>query len=170
MGKLTATAVRHAKPSDTAYKMPDGGGMYLLIAKSGSKYWRYDYRHLGKRKTLALGVYPDTSLADARKLHQSARESLAQGTDPNDAKRLRRLTKKLAAAESFEALAHEWFKTKMQDKSEKHRYRVKRAMENDLFPSLGRRPINQINAPELLMVLRKIEGRGAIETAHRGGP
>jgi integrase len=167
MGKLTATAVRQAKGQANPTKLPDGGGLYLLVRPNGSKYWRYDYRFAGKRKTLALGVYPDTSLADARKLHQAAREALAKGTDPGEEKRLEKLTKQLAAADSFEALAAEWLATKMQDKSEKHRNRVKRALENDLFPTLGRRPINEITSPELLMALRKIEARGAIETAHR---
>ena len=123
MGKLSATAVRQAKGQAKPSKLPDGGGLYLLVQPSGSKYWRYDYRFAGKRKTLALGVYPDTSLADARKLHQSARETLAKGADPGEAKRLEKLTKQLAAADSFEVLANEWLATKMQDKSEKHRNR-----------------------------------------------
>jgi len=167
MGKLSATGVRQAKSQAKPTKMPDGGGLYLLVHPNRSKYWRYDYRFAGKRKTLALGVYPDISLADARKLHQTARETLAKGTDPGEAKRLEKLNRQMAAADSFEELAKEWLVTKMQDKSEKHRNRVKRALENDLFPSLGRRPINEITSPELLMALRKIEARGAIETAHR---
>jgi hypothetical protein len=132
--------------------MSDGGGMYLLVQPNGSMYWRYDDRYLTKRQTLALGVFPDTCLADARKLHQSAREILAKGIDPCRAKKLEKSAKMRAAGNSFEALANEWFETKMQDKSEKHQSRVKRALENDLFPSLGRCPINDITAPELLVV------------------
>ena len=134
MGRLSATGVKQAKVQNKTTKMPDGGGLYLLVKPNGSKYWRYDYRFSNKRKTLALGVYPDTSLADARKLHQQARENLARNTDPSEAKKLEKLTKHLASADSFEAIATEWFETKMCDKSEKHRKRVKRAMENDLYP------------------------------------
>jgi integrase len=167
MSKLAATSVKQAKAQTKIYKMSDGGGLYLLVKPNGSKYWRYDYRYLKKRKTLALGVYPDTSLADARQLHQQARKILARGTDPSEAKKLERVTKRMASEDSFEALATEWFAIKMIDKSDKHRTRTQRAMENDLFPSLGSRPIKDITAPELLMALRKIEARGAIDTAHR---
>lgn len=167
MGKLTATAVQQSKGQAAPVKLADGGGLYLLVQPGGGKYWRYNYRYAGKRKTLALGVYPDTSLAAARKLHQSARETLASGMDPGEAKRIERVTRHLASADSFEAIAREWMTTKMQDKSEKHRSRVKRALEGDLFPTLGKRPIADISSAELLQALRKIEARGAIETAHR---
>ena len=167
MGKLTATGVKQAKAQAKAVKMPDGGGLYLLLNPNASKYWRYDYRYAGKRKTLALGVYPDTSLADARKLHQAAREQLAKGIDPNEAKRLARITRHLASADSFEAVATEWYESKLKDKSDSYRDRTRRLLKNDLYPSLGTRPISQITAPELLMVLRKVEGRGAVDMAHR---
>ncbi len=167
MGKLTATAVKQAKGQAKPVKLPDGGGMYLLVNPSGSKYWRYNYRFAGKRKTLALGVYPDTSLAAARKLHQTARETLAKDVDPSEAKRIERITRHLASADSFEAVATEWYESKLHDKSDSYRDRTSRLLKNDLYPSLGTRPISQITSAELLMVLRKVEARGAVNMAHR---
>jgi integrase len=167
MGKLTATRVKQTKGQSKPVKLPDGGGLYLLVKPNGSKYWRYDYRYAGKRKTLALGVYPDTSLADARKAHQGAREKLAKDMDPGEIRKVERLTRNLASAESFEAIATEWFKTKMGDKCQGHQDRTWRILKQDLFPSIGRRPISQIKPPEVLAALRKVESRGAIETAHR---
>jgi integrase len=165
--KLAATAVRQAKPKDKAYKMTDGKGLYLLVHPQNGKYWRYDYRFTGKRKTLALGVFPDISLSDARALHQQAREKLSAGIDPAEIKRVEKLTKNLAAADSFEAIGREWFNHKVQNKSENHKVRVLRILEKDLIPSLGHRPISKITAPELLAALRKIEKRGAVDIAHR---
>lgn len=167
MGKLTATAVQQSKGQAKPVKLPDGGGMYLLVNTNGTKYWRYNYRFAGKRKTLALGVYPDTSLATARKLHQAARETLAAGIDPSEAKRIERITRHLASADSFEAVATEWYESKLQDKSDSYRDRTRRLLKKNLYPSLGTRPISQITSAELLMVLRKVEARGAVDMAHR---
>lgn len=167
MGKLTATEVKQAKPGKKLQKLTDGGGLYLQVHPNGSRYWRYDYRFAGKRKTLALGVYPDVSLKDAREQHQEARRALAQGTDPGEQRKVAKLTRTIAAADSFEAVAREWFETKMHDRSQSHKSRTLRNLESDLFPYLGTRPIANITAPELLAVLRKIESRGAIESAHR---
>jgi integrase len=167
MGKLSATGVQQAKGQAKPVKLPDGGGMYLLVNPNGTKYWRYNYRFAGKRKTLALGVYPDTSLADARKAHQKARETLAKDIDPGEAKRIERITRHLASAESFEAVASEWYQAKLQGKSDSYRDRTRRLLKNDLYPSLGTRPISQITSVELLMVLRKVEARGAVDMAHR---
>jgi integrase len=167
MGKLTATAVKQSKGQAKPVKLPDGGGMYLLVNPNGTKYWRYNYRYAGKRKTLAMGVYPDTSLAAARKLHQTARETLAKDIDPGEAKRIERITRHLASADSFEAVATEWSESKLHDKSDSYRDRTIRLLKNDLYPSLGTRPISQITSAELLMVLRKVESRGAVNMAHR---
>lgn len=166
MGNLTATGVKQAKPREKQYKMTDGDGMYLLVTPAGGKYWRYNYRYAGKRKTLALGVYPEISLADARSRHFSAREDLARGTDPSEVKRVEKVTRHLAAAESFEAVGREWFHRNMEGKSKSYHDRTLRILEKDLFPSLGRRPISEIKAPELLAVLRKIEAR-TVDIAHR---
>ena len=167
MGKLTATAVRQAKGQAKPVKLADGGGLYLLVKPDGHRYWRYDYRYAGKRKTLALGVCPDISLADARKAHQQARETLAKDIDPGDAKRIERITRHLASADSFEAVATEWYESRLADKSDSYRDRTRRLLKNDLYPSLGARPISQITAAELLMALRKVEARGAVDMAHR---
>jgi len=165
MQKLTATAVKQAKPKAKPYKLADGGGLYLHV-KTAGKYWRYKYRFAGKEKLLALGTYPDISLADARKLHQAARENLADGIDPSSHKKTKKSADQSNSANSFEAVAIEWSKTrsKKADSTEK---RQRALLEKDLFPFIGNRPIADIDAPELLKTLRKIENRGAIETAHR---
>ncbi len=164
---LTATEVKEAKPQAKPRKLADAGGLFLLIQSNGAKYWRYKYRYAGKEKTLALGVYPEVSLKTARQKHQKARDQLADGIDPGEVRKVEKLTRHLAAAESFEAVAREWYATKMQTKSASHKDRTLRALEKDLFPVLGNRPIAAVNAPELLAALRRIESRGAVETAHR---
>jgi integrase len=167
MGKLTAMAVQKAKGRAKAFKLQDEGGLYLLVNPNGSRYWRYNYRFADKRKTLALGVYPDTSLAKVRKSHQAARETLASGIDPSEEKRIERIIRNLSSADSFEAVATEWYESKLQGKSDSYRDRTRRLLKKDLYPSLGNRPISQITSIELLMVLRKIEARGAVDMAHR---
>ncbi|TGD74152.1 DUF4102 domain-containing protein [Mangrovimicrobium sediminis] len=164
---LTATEVKQAKPGAKPRKLADGRGLYLLVQPNGAKYWRYKYRYAGKEKSLALGVYPEVSLKEARRAHQKARDRLTENTDPGEVRKVEKLTRHLASAESFEAIAREWFATRMVEKSVSHRERTLRALEKDLFPALGNRPIAAINAPELLAALRRIESRGAVETAHR---
>jgi integrase len=163
--KLSALAVKQAKPKDKAYKIWDGGSLYLLVTTQG-KYWRFNYRFGNKRKTLALGVYPDIALADARKEHKVARQLLAEGVDPNTHKQAKRAASVDALANSFEVVALEWL-DKQGTKSKNTLKRQNSFLKNDLFPYLGKRPIGDIKAPELLKALRKIESRGAIETAHR---
>jgi len=165
MQKLTATAVTQAKPKPKPYSLSDGGGMYLLV-NATAKYWRYDYRFAGKRKTLALGVYPATSLKQAREKHQRAKENLANGIDPSTHKKATSAATHAALANSFELVAMEWSKTRSR-KSDSTEKRQNALLEKDLLPHLGKRPIADIKAPELLKTLRKIESRGAIETAHR---
>ncbi len=167
MSKLTATAVKQAKPKEKAYRLADGGGLYLEVSPKGGKYWRYKYRFSGKEKRLSIGVYPGVSLKDARKAHQEARTKLADDIDPGTAKRVEKLTRHLSAAESFEAIGREWFEHTMQGKSDGHRARSLRMLERDLFPILGNRPIADIKAPEVLAVLRRIESRGTLDIAHR---
>ncbi|WP_027949586.1 tyrosine-type recombinase/integrase [Haliea salexigens] len=167
MGKLTATQVKHAKPTDKQYKLSDGDGLYLLVHPNGSKYWRFDFRFAGKRKTLALGVYPDVSLLEAREAHQDARTNLRKGINPAATRKVAKQTQHLTDQNTFEAIAREWFSTKMCDRSKSHQDRTLRALEKDLFPYLGDRPITGITASDLLNTLRRIESRGAVETAHR---
>ena len=164
---LTAIQVKQAMPREKPYKLADGGGLYLLVNPNGAKYWRYKYRYVGREKVLALGVYPEVSLKEAREAHQAARKSRRQGADPGEQRKVEKLTRHLAAVNSFEAVAREWFGRIMPQKSESYRVRTLRILEKDLFPQLGGRPIASITSPELLQVLRKIESRGAVDIAHR---
>lgn len=164
---LTDTAIRQAKPTAAPYKLADGGnGLYLLVNQTG-KYWRWNYRHLGKQRTMTYGVYPDITLAQARDRHQNARRLLADGIDPNDQKKADKRAAKLAANNSFEAIAQEWLVEYKQTVSASTYDHTKAWMVNDVFPWLGRRPIAEIDAPEILTVLRRIDGRGARHTAHK---
>ena len=167
MGKLTATEVKQVKPGEKPLKLADGGGMYLQVLPNGARYWRFDYRYAGKRKTLALGVYPEVSLKEAREKHQEARTKLRQGIDPGEVRKVEKLTRNLAAAESFEAVGREWFNRNLSEKSTSYRERTGRILEKDLYPYLGNRPIASITPQELLATLRRIEGRGAYDIAHR---
>jgi integrase len=164
---LTDRAAASAKAKEKDYKLSDEKGLYLLIKKTGPKYWRMKYRYLDKEKTLALGVYPEVSLKEARAGRDEARKRLADDIDPTAEKKARKITQHSQALNNFEALGHEWFAKKMTDKSQTHQDRTWRLLEKDLFPRLGALPILSIDAPTLLDALRRIEARGAIETAHR---
>ncbi len=161
---LTETAIRTAKPADKPRKISDGGGLYIQINPNGARYWRYKYRFRDKQKTLALGVYPDVKLADARKRHREAREQLAAGVDPGAEKKRARMAAQAAAEQSFEKVAREWISKQAPRWSADHTGRVLTSLEADIFPDLGERPISEVTAPDLLATLRKIEHRGALET------
>jgi len=165
--KLSAIAVKEAKPDAKAYKLSDGGGLFLLVNPSGTKYWRFKYRYTGKEKLLALGVYPDVSLKSARTNHRDAQDLLKAGIDPSAQRKAIKLTKNTAATNSFKLVALEWFSKQKPIWAENHWSKVERMMERDLFPYLGNRALNEITPPELLAVLRKIESRGALESAKR---
>lgn len=163
---LTDTAVRNAKSKEKPYKISDSGGLHLLV-KSTGKYWRMNYRFAGKQKTLSFGIYPTILLSDARKQRDEARKHLAQGRDPSIAKAIDKQAKRHAAENTFKAIALEWHGKNATIWAPKTVINVKRYLEKDIFPWLGDRPIKNINAPELLAVLRKIESRGAHEKANR---
>lgn len=165
---LTDTACKNAKPKDNGSqaKYADEKGMYLLVNKT-DKYWRLDYRFNGARKTLALGVYPEISLKQSRDRRDEARRLLAEGIDPGLHRKLQKAVKAIQAENSFEAVAREWFAKYKPAWVDSHADKIIRRLERDIFPWLGKRPIAEIEAPELLAVLRRIEHRGAIETAHR---
>ncbi|MEQ6918026.1 tyrosine-type recombinase/integrase [Halomonas aquatica] len=166
--KLTVTAVKSAKPKDKTYKMADGGGLYLEVSTTGSKYWRMKYRHAGKEKRLAIGVYPETTLAAARTARDEAKRQLDQGIDPSTAKRIARRQGEQSAANTFMAVAVEWLeKVHQHEVVPAHYLRNKRRLERDAFPIIGKQPIAEITPPDLLGCLRRIEDRGHIETAHR---
>jgi integrase len=164
---LTDVAIRNAKPAEKDYQLRDSGGLYVIIKTTSARWWRLDYRHLGTRKTLSLGTYPITTLSDARFQRDEAKRLLAQGIDPSLHRRQSKAVSKEAAANSFEFIAREWLAKKTSTWSAGTAIRMVRSFDADLFPYLGKRPITEITAPELLTVLRKIENRGAVETAHR---
>ena len=164
---LTDTFVKNAKYSGRPVgdKHSDGGGLFLLV-KSGGKYWRMAYRYGGKQKTLAFGAYPAVTLAQARKKRDAAKELLAQDIDPGVIRRAEKAATKAAAANTFEAIARELHAIKAPSWSPLYAARWLERMEKDLFPSIGRMPVGDVTAPILLSVLRRVESRGAHETAH----
>jgi integrase len=167
--KLSDTAVKKAKPEAKAkaYRMADGDGMYLEVAPNGSKYWRLKYRHAGKEKRLALGVYPEISLKDARGRREDARKLIAKGVDPGEAKQAQKREDKIAAANTFEAVAREWVENRSNDWTAGHKALTLKTLEQDAFPTLGRRPIAEISSSELLAAVRAVEKRGVLEIASR---
>lgn len=162
---LTDTQVRNAKPKDKAYKLSDSGGLFLLVHPNGSKYWRQKYRFSGKEKILSHGVYPDVKLKDARDKRDDARKLISNRIDPQQVKQNQKRID--AGLESFEHVAREWLAKYSPNWKETHTNKVVGRLEKDVYPWLGKRPINEITTPELLSVLRRVETRGAIETAHR---
>lgn len=164
---LTDTAARQAKAKDKQYKLADEKGMFLLVTPKGQKYWRLKYRFAGKEKLLALGVYPEVSLKDARLLRDKAREHLRNQIDPSNAKQQLKSAIHEAVENSFKLVAEEWFTLQTPHWSQSHIERVSSALQKDLYPIIGNRAISTITAPELLQALRKIEFRGAIETANK---
>lgn len=164
---LNNTQTKNAKPSPDgkSKKYTDGGGLYLLVTKKG-KYWRYNYKFMKRHKTIAFGVYPNVSLKEARELHETARELLARNVDPSLHKQIKQGS--LADdANSFEVVAREWYAGWKDLHSEGHTKRVFARLEKDIFPWLGDRSMVDIEPPEILILLRRIQARGALETAHR---
>jgi integrase len=164
---LTDRAVRAATPKERPYKLSDGKGLYLLIEPTGSKLWRLKYRFLGKEKKLALGSYPEVTLSQARDRQLDARRLLANGVDPGEYRKQTRRAAHIAAANTFEVIAREWFAKFKTNWADSHSSKVLLRLENDLLPWLGARPISMIEADELLETVRRVEERGALDTAHR---
>jgi len=164
---LSDSAVKHKKPTEKPYKVTDEKGLFMLVHPKGFKYWRFKYRFAGKEKLLAFGVYPDVSLANARDRRDEARKLLANGVDPGAVKQASKRAVQVAAENSFEAVAREWYAKRESGWVPSHSEKIIRRLERDIFPWIGQQPIAAITAPELLTVLRRIEDRGAIETAHR---
>jgi len=166
---LSATAINNAKPKNKPYKLTDEKGLYLLIQSTGSKLWRFDYRFLGKRKTLALGSYPDVSLSHARDKRDKARSLLASDPpiDPSENRKAEKSSKLLSSENSFEVIAREWWQTHMKNKASSHKDKVIRRFELYLFPWIGSKPIANITAPQMLQVVKRIETLNKLETAHR---
>lgn len=164
---LTDTTIRKAKPAAKARKLFDGGGLYLEISPAGRKAWRLKYRYAGKEKRFSLGGYPAVSLADARKRQLRARELLAGGQDPSQVRQREKAAERASAEESFEAIAREWLDKQGAKWTAEYNDTIARRLETNALPWLGSRPVAEIAPSELLACLRRIEARGAVETAHR---
>ncbi|MBK6743607.1 MAG: integrase arm-type DNA-binding domain-containing protein [Hydrogenophilales bacterium] len=167
--KLKEISVRKAQPTGEAYKLMDGGGLYLLVTATGSKLWRFNYRHQGKHKTLALGQYPDVGLADAREKHRAARKLLAAESDPGEARKAKAKALEAKHANILRAIAEEWLKGPHASKVTPGTVDSTRKLlwTNVMDGEIGSRPIADITAPELLAVVRKVEARGATYSAHK---
>jgi len=163
---LTDTAIKNAKFEGKQFKITDEKGMYLLVNASG-KYFRLDYRFAGKRKTLALGVYPETSLKAARQKRDEARKILSEGQDPSAAKQNRKNNLIQDADNSFRNTANEWFSKFSTKWSANHADRKRKYLDKELFPYIGNIPINNVTAKDVLLILNRIQDRGAIDVAHR---
>ncbi len=163
---LTDTKVRTIKPTEKPQKLFDGGGLFLLVTPTGGKLWRLKYRFGGTEKLLALGAYPQISLADARQKRDQAGALVLNGVDPSDTKKAQKAAGS-QETETFEVIAREWHTRFSPAWAASHGNKIIRRLELYVFPWLGNRPIKSITAPDLLMVLRRIEAKGTLETAHR---
>ena len=164
---LTDTTIRNAKPGDKPKKMFDSGGLYVVVTPNGGKWWRLKYRFDNKEKLLSLGIYPDVGLKDARERRDEARKQVAAGIDPAEHRKAQKTAQADQAANSFEVVAREWFAKHSPNWAANHANRIIRRLERDIFPWIGGKPISDITPPHLLEVIRRIEERGALETAHR---
>lgn len=163
---LNDMKIRNAKPKEKFYKITDGDGLYLHVTEKGGKLWRFRYRFNGKEKLLALGSYPEITLLDARQRRDEARRQLANKIDPGAVRKAQKQSS-IQETETFEVIAREWHNRFKSTWSEGHATTIMDRMERDLFPWIGKRPIAEIKAPELLAAMRRVESRGALETAHR---
>ena len=159
--------VRTAKPREKPYKLFDERGLFVIINPTGKKWWRFRYSFNGKEKLLSLGTYPDVSLDDARQRREEARKLLAKEIDPGENRKAQKASKNERLANSFEVVTREWYAKHSVNWVSTHGERIIRRFERDIFPWLGERAIADITPPDLLAVVRRIENRGALETAHR---
>lgn len=164
---LSDAKVRNAKPRTKPYKIADGEGLFLLITPAGSKYWRLKYFFTGKEKLLALGVYPEVTLADARDRRAEARKVLAAGNDPAEAKKEVKRLATLKSANAFETVAREWFEKRKHEWAPSSADTMLARLEQHILPKLGPRPVADIAPPEVLAMARVVEDRGTLETARR---
>ena len=160
---LSDTTLRTAKPQAKPHKMADGGGLFLLVAPTGGKWWRYSYRFDGKQKTISLGIYPDISLKDAREKHANARKLLAQGINPAEIRK----AVKADVENTFEAWALRWWQHWHSGKSPRHAGYVMRRMEVDIFPLMGKQTITEVDAYDVVGTVKAIAARGALDMAKR---
>lgn len=164
---LTDAKLRTLKPTDRPQKIADAGGLHILITPKGSRLWRFSYRYAGRQKLMALGSYPLVSLAEAREARDEAKRLLIKGDDPSEARKTEARRRRLAAENSFAEVAADWFARKQRRWAASYSSRLKARLDTDLLPRLGHRPIAEIEPPEVLDAVRRIEGRDAIEMAKR---
>ncbi len=164
---LSDAKARNAKAKTKPYKIADGEGLFLVVMPSGSKYWRLRYFFAGKEKLLALGVYPEVSLADARERRAQARKVLGAGGDPSETKKEAKRLTTLKTANAFEVVAREWFEKRRHEWAPSSADTMLDRLDKHILPKLGKRPIAEITAPEVLAMLRVAEAKGTLETARR---
>jgi integrase len=164
---LTDARIRSAKPAKKSVRLFDERGLYLEISPSGGKWWRLKYRYDGREKRISLGVYPDVGLKAARERRDAARALLSDGVDPSHARKVTRAAPADRVEDSFEIVAREWFAKYSKNWAESHSSRIMRRLERDIFPWIGAERVSELSAPQLLQVVRRIEERGALDTAHR---
>ena len=164
---LTDTAIRNAKAGERPHKLFDGRGLYLLIMPGGGRWWRLKYRFTSKEKLISLGTYPEISLRQARQRRDQARKLLAESVDPGAERKSKKSKLAAEASSSFEAVAREWFEKFSPGWAVTHAHTVIRRLEANAFPTIGTTPVADITPVELLAVLRRVEARGAVSTAHR---
>jgi hypothetical protein len=167
MALTDRTIQTKGKPAERPFKLFDAHGLFLLVKPNGGKYWRLQYRVGGKQNLLALGVYPEVTLKQAREKQADARRLIANGVDPMQVKREKKRQARAQSGDSFEAMAREWHEQQKGHWTASHAYCVLRSLQSEVFPKLGARPIQEITAPEIVSVLRFIEKRDALDTASR---
>jgi len=164
---LTRTQIDAAAPKERAVKLFDRRGLYLEISPTGGRWWRFKYRFANKENRISLGIYPDVGLKEARERLEAARKQVAAGIDPAQQRKVEKAARLVNTGNTFEVIAREWFALNKPKWVESHSSKIMLRLENDVFPWLGGRPITDITAPELLSAVRRVESRGAIESAHR---
>jgi integrase len=164
---LTDTRIRNTKPGLKPIRLYDERGLYLEVSPPGGKWWRFKYRMEGKEKRVSLGIYPEVGLRNARDRRDEARKLIADGVDPSEHRKALKAASTNRASNSFEIVTREWFAKFSTEWAASHKDRIIRLFERDIFPIIGGRPISELTAPDLLTALRRIEARGALDTAHR---
>jgi len=164
---LSDLKIKKAKPLQKPFTLFDGGGLFILVTPTGGKLWRFKYRFANKEKMLSLGAYPELSMTAARRKREEARSLVASGIDPGAVRKAQKAAGVAVSENGFEVVAREWHEKFYHRWTPNHAQKLMRHLELDVFPWVGKRPIGEVKAPELLSVLRRVESRGALDTAHR---
>ena len=164
---LTDTKLRHLRTKPLPGKYGDRDGLFIRVTAAGGMYWQWRIRTARGETTVSYGKYPEVTLAEAREKHMATRKQVRDGINPNDATRQAKIKREHDAANNFEAVAREWYEVKCEEWSDSYGDKIMRRFEVDVFPYIGKLPMAEIDPPTLLAVMRRIEKRGVIETAHR---